>query len=209
MKIVVVADKTAESEILVKRTSAKLIIVTSMVEAMHFKDADAFILLTNNYNQSDLNHFNSKTVLLNSVNHTLADLKLPDNFLRMNAWATFISRESWEVCGDLERSQTLFDHLGWKFTIVADSPGFVAARVIAMIINEAYYALGENVSTKEEIDIAMKLGTNYPYGPFEWAEKIGLQNIHELLNKLSESNSLYKPAPSMEDALTVLKDSKK
>ncbi len=45
---------------------------------------------------------------------------------------------------------------------------------MAMIINEAWHALAEEVSTKNEIDTAMKLGTNYPYGPFEWAEKIGL-----------------------------------
>ena len=42
-----------------------------------------------------------------------------------------------------------------------------------MIINEAFLALQEGVSTKEEINTAMKLGTNYPLGPFEWVEKIG------------------------------------
>jgi 3-hydroxybutyryl-CoA dehydrogenase len=54
-----------------------------------------------------------------------------------------------------------------------------------MIVNEAFIALKEGVSTKEEIDIAMKLGTNYPYGPFEWAEKIGTERIKNLLSKLS------------------------
>jgi 3-hydroxyacyl-CoA dehydrogenase len=44
-----------------------------------------------------------------------------------------------------------------------------------MIINEAYFALEDNVSTKAETDIAMKLGTNYPYGPFEWGQLIGLK----------------------------------
>ena len=74
---------------------------------------------------------------------------------------------------------------------LADDYGFIAARIIAMIINEAYYALEENVSTKEQIDIAMKLGTNYPYGPFEWSEKIGLKNILSLLQKLSKQNNRY------------------
>ena len=67
-----------------------------------------------------------------------------------------------------------------------DDYGFIAARIIAMIINEAYYALQENVSTKQQIDIAMKLGTNYPYGPFEWSEKIGIEKIYLLLKKLSD-----------------------
>ena len=60
---------------------------------------------------------------------------------------------------------------------VPDVKGFISSRIVSMIINEAYFALEENVSTKEEIDIAMKLGTNYPYGPFEWSKKIGLKNI--------------------------------
>ena len=64
-----------------------------------------------------------------------------------------------------------------------------------MIINEAYFALEESISTKEEIDIAMKLGTNYPYGPFEWGKKIGLKNIRNLLYELTLEERRYQPAP--------------
>ena len=78
--------------------------------------------------------------------------------------------------------------------MVADEPGFISARVIAMIINEAYFALGDDISSKTEIDIAMKLGTNYPYGPFEWAELIGEENILSLLQKLAETDTRYQPA---------------
>ena len=67
-----------------------------------------------------------------------------------------------------------------------------------MIINEAYYALEENVSTKQQIDIAMKLGTNYPYGPFEWGEKIGIEKIYLLLKKLSAQNKRYTISHSLE-----------
>lgn len=56
---------------------------------------------------------------------------------------------------------------------VKDQIGFIAPRVIACIINEAYLALQEGVSTKDQIDLAMQLGTNYPLGPFAWADKIG------------------------------------
>ncbi len=58
-----------------------------------------------------------------------------------------------------------------------DEPGFVSARIVSMIINEAYFTLEAGTSTKEEIDIAMKLGTGYPFGPFEWGEMIGLSRI--------------------------------
>jgi 3-hydroxybutyryl-CoA dehydrogenase len=63
-----------------------------------------------------------------------------------------------------------------------------------MIINEAYLALGEGVSTPEEIDTAMKLGTNYPFGPIEWGSHIGLQNVVTLLHKLSVVQPRYTPA---------------
>ncbi|TMI92961.1 MAG: hypothetical protein E6H08_11285 [Bacteroidetes bacterium] len=75
-----------------------------------------------------------------------------------------------------------------------DVKGFISPRVVSMIINEAYFALEENVSKKEEIDIAMKLGTNYPYGPFEWSKKIGLKNIAALLTELSKTEKRYQPA---------------
>ncbi len=66
-----------------------------------------------------------------------------------------------------------------------------------MIINEAWYTLGDDISTKEEIDTAMKLGTNYPYGPFEWGEKIGIERIIELLESLAKTDSRYTVAPAL------------
>ena len=50
-----------------------------------------------------------------------------------------------------------------EFQIVKDRVGLVTPRVICMIINEAYFTLEEGTATREDIDLAMKLGTNYPY----------------------------------------------
>ena len=58
-------------------------------------------------------------------------------------------------------------------------------RTIAMIVNEAYFALGEKMATATAIDLAMKNGVNYPLGPIEWGEKIGLHNIAQLLEELN------------------------
>ena len=60
----------------------------------------------------------------------------------------------------------------------------VARRVISCIVNEAFLALSEGVATAEDIDQAMKLGANYPKGPFEWAEEIGVRGILETLDSL-------------------------
>jgi 3-hydroxybutyryl-CoA dehydrogenase len=74
----------------------------------------------------------------------------------------------------------------------------VAARVISMIINEAFFTIAEKVSTKDEIDLAIKLGTNYAYGPFEWLNKIGIQNIYQLLEILSINDKRYMVSPLLE-----------
>ncbi|MBI2730713.1 MAG: hypothetical protein HYX40_08180 [Sphingobacteriales bacterium] len=141
----------------------------------------------------------NKPVFINSVINSLKGLHLPDNFIRINAWPGFFERSVTEVAigyREQEQSvQTVFQLLQWPFQIVPDTPGMISARVISMIINEAYFALGEGVSTKKEIDVAMKLGTNYPLGPFEWCEKIGYSNIYKLLLKLSATNERYAIAP--------------
>ena len=124
--------------------------------------------------------------------------QLPMNAVRMNAWNSFLNRTSWEIASSETNHQIvaleILETIGRKGILVPNEPGLIAARVVAMIINEAYFALGDEVSSKVEIDTAMKLGTNYPFGPFEWAELIGLSKIVRLLQILSQSNDRYLPA---------------
>jgi 3-hydroxybutyryl-CoA dehydrogenase len=137
--------------------------------------------------------------LINSVTSTLKEINAPENILRINGWAGFLSRQNWEVAGSInEEAKVFFSSINKIYTTVPDEPGMIAARIISMIINEAYFALGEELSTKDEIDIAMKLGTNYPYGPFEWADKIGIKKIFQLLQKLSLEDKRYLPAPLLQ-----------
>jgi 3-hydroxybutyryl-CoA dehydrogenase len=79
----------------------------------------------------------------------------------------------------------------------------VSARVISTIINEAFLTVEENVSVEKEIDTAMKLGTNYPYGPFEWGEKIGLDKVVSLLEVLEKEQNRYKPCPLLKNKILV------
>jgi 3-hydroxybutyryl-CoA dehydrogenase len=62
--------------------------------------------------------------------------------------------------------------------------GLITPRVVCMIINEAFYTVQEGTATEGDIDQAMKLGTNYPMGPFEWCDKIGLADVYETLEAL-------------------------
>ena len=67
---------------------------------------------------------------------------------------------------------------------VADAPGLVVARTLAVIANEAWEAALHGVATTADIDLAMQLGTNYPVGPFEWTRRWGPEAVLEILDQL-------------------------
>lgn len=105
-----------------------------------------------------------------------------------NGFPTLFNREFLELCvlkkDDTADLESVCATLKTRFLVVDDRIGLVTPRVICMIINEAYYTVQEKTATRGDIDLAMKLGTNYPYGPFEWCEKIGLKHVYELLDAL-------------------------
>lgn len=119
----------------------------------------------------------------------------------MNAIPTFISQPVWEV-SLYRKFQTpdltaLMKKLGIGFVPVEDRVGLVKPRIIFMIINEACYTLQEGTATIADIDMGMKLGTNYPFGPFEWCDKIGVTQVFETLAALYEDtkDERYKICP--------------
>lgn len=135
-----------------------------------------------------------KPVLVNAVVDTAT--MLPFNCIRINGWGGFLKNEKMEMSGNTSMktiADNIMSQLQWKYHWVADEPGMIAPRVVAMIINEAYFGLQDGISSKEEIDVAMRLGTNYPFGPFEWAEKIGLKKIVKLLEALTATDARYSP----------------
>jgi 3-hydroxybutyryl-CoA dehydrogenase len=73
---------------------------------------------------------------------------------------------------------------GWTPRRMADAGGLVVARTIAMLINEAADAVLQGVCTQEAADAAMKLGVNYPAGPFEWLAAWDIQAVVTLLDHL-------------------------
>jgi 3-hydroxybutyryl-CoA dehydrogenase len=62
---------------------------------------------------------------------------------------------------------------------------YVFSRALIAILNEAALAFDDCVATKADIDTAMRLGTNYPRGPWEWVAKIGVENCRRLLQALN------------------------
>lgn len=134
------------------------------------------------------------TAFLSTVRITLmelakkADGPMACTVFGFNGFPTMFNREFLEVSllksDDQALLEKLCHDLETSYLVVDDRVAMVTPRVVCMVINEAYYTVQEGTATREDIDLAMKLGTNYPFGPFEWCELIGLKHVYELLEAL-------------------------
>lgn len=207
MRLVVLADEVLKEELLSngKTSETEIKWIDHVEEFAQQENVDGFIdlLFDATKKRIELLEDLSKPVIVNSVVDTVEEINAP--FVRINAWPGFLKRPLVEASCNTEplkeKSGKIFDCLNKKMEWVPDVPGFITARVIAMIVNEAWFALEEGISSKEEIDIAMRLGTNYPYGPFEWGKQIGLENVYALLDKLNKISKRYRPAELMKRQL--------
>lgn len=181
--------------------SAEVEIIQAQDEGSFLK-ADAGLYINLNENAAEINYDRIlKPLIVNSVVTTCKEINAP-SVCRINGWNGFLQRPVWEVAGNLSQEAAVFFSLCQKKIIpVRDEPGMISAKVLAMIINEAWFALEAGISTKEEIDIAMKLGTNYPMGPFEWGEKIGLLAIYRLLQKMAVTEKRYVPCKLLQSQI--------
>ncbi|HEY0955048.1 MAG TPA: 3-hydroxyacyl-CoA dehydrogenase [Roseateles sp.] len=100
-------------------------------------------------------------------------------------------------------------HLGWLSALgftprsMVDMPGLIVARTIAMLVNEAHDAVQQGVCSEEGADAAMKLGVNYPAGPFEWATLWGTRPIVDVLDRLDAyyRGERYRVSPYLRNTL--------
>jgi len=147
--------------------------------------------------------FKGKAVFLNAVLFSLqsvAEKGLP-TLLGFNGHPTFFKRQILEVSSMSDENsrlvKELLQPLNIEYELVDDRVGMVTPWIIGMIINEAFYTLMEDVASRKDIDLGMKLGTNYPMGPFEWVEKWGISNVFLLLEALYQDthDERYKICP--------------
>jgi 3-hydroxybutyryl-CoA dehydrogenase len=194
MQVVFLGEDEQWEELSKSIVDNECIRVHSIIE-FYAQEAEIYLYAKEDFTQLDFTKIN-KPLLIHCVTQTLEELNTPKNVLRINGWQTFLQRPVWEIVGTITPKiiETLSTFLQKKIISVPDEVGFATAKIVSMIINEAYFALEDEVSSKSEIDIAMKLGTNYPYGPFEWAKKIGEKNIYNLLQTLSVHQKKYTPS---------------
>ena len=130
------------------------------------------------------------------------DQQAKSTVVGVNFLPTFINKPLTEASslGNVINKQTLDwfeNHLGLAFELVGERVGMVVPRVVCMLINEGFFALQERTATQADIDKSMKLGTNYPFGVFEWSERIGIKNVYETLLSVYEDtqDERYKICP--------------
>jgi 3-hydroxybutyryl-CoA dehydrogenase len=198
MDILVIASESQKHELISNGTNEN--VALNWTEDLHLvtqKNYDVIIdlLFENDPDRIDILQRQQSLVIINSVMDTLSQTS--HSFVRINGWDGFLSAPLVEAsCTDdslKEKAERSLGYFNKKIEWLPDQAGFITPRVISMIINEAFLAMEEGVSSEEEINTAMKLGTNYPYGPFEWAEKIGVHKVSALLTRLSAVHPHYAP----------------
>jgi 3-hydroxybutyryl-CoA dehydrogenase len=136
--------------------------------------------------------------------HMASWMKHPGRIVGFATFYPLKERKSIEVAGGLRTSdkalseaEELLRSLGKQTIRVKDTAGLTFPRILSLIINEAARSLEEGVASAEEIDVAMRLGVNYPQGPLRWADQIGLDDVLAVLEGLKgeTGDDRYRPAP--------------
>jgi len=91
-------------------------------------------------------------------------------------------------------AEELFASIGQRTILVEPHPGLFLGRVVASIVNEAVAAVEEGVASADDVDTAMRLGTNYPIGPIAWGREIGGGRLARILSRVAaEDGEAFAP----------------
>ncbi|AST91787.1 MULTISPECIES: 3-hydroxyacyl-CoA dehydrogenase [Sutcliffiella] len=181
-----------EADLIIEAVPEKIEIKKNVFETFDKKAPPSCIFATNTSTMSptEIGSFTSR----------------PDKVIAMHFFNPVHKMKLVEIVRGLETSEStaeeirnVAEKMGKETVVVNEFPGFVTSRISALVGNEAFYMLQEGVGTPEEIDKAIKLGLNYPMGPFELGDLVGLDvrlnNLKYLHEKLGEK---YRPAPLLE-----------
>lgn len=137
--------------------------------------------IENNVGRNTIIATNSSTHVITELT---ADLQYKDRCVSFHFLTPEADARVVEVVKGLYTSQEIYDNtlkfaqlIGKKVVTVKESPGIISTRLFVPLINEACEILMEGVGTMEDIDLTMRAGYGLPLGPFEMADKIGLDKI--------------------------------
>ncbi|MGH7797692.1 MAG: 3-hydroxyacyl-CoA dehydrogenase family protein [Candidatus Binatia bacterium] len=144
--------------------------------------------------------------------HLSSWVKHPERIVGFATFFPLKDRKLIELAGGLRTSESaakqaeeLFRSLGKETVRVKDTAGLTFPRILSLIINEAARSLEEGVASADEIDVAMRLGVNYPQGPLRWADQIGLEDVLAVLEGLEREtgDDRYRTAPLLKKLVTA------
>jgi 3-hydroxybutyryl-CoA dehydrogenase len=166
----------------------------------------------------DENNSAQIAVLTSSLSVSVSELgshsKHPERLIGIGLYDTVSKAKMIEIAPSkitdaaiLKNAESILNSAGINYSIVPDKVGLVFPRVLSMIINEAAEVYAQQIATKEDIDTAMKLGTNYPFGPLEWADRIGIDTVYNILTALQNDSgeARYAPHPLLKEMATTKK----
>jgi 3-hydroxybutyryl-CoA dehydrogenase len=102
----------------------------------------------------------------------------------------------------VDAAEGFFAGLGFACEWVGDAPGLVLGRIVAQLVNEAAFAIGEVVGSARDVDTGLELGLSHPRGPVAWSEAIGLPHVLAILDGLWDERreERYRAAPLLRRA---------
>jgi 3-hydroxybutyryl-CoA dehydrogenase len=82
-------------------------------------------------------------------------------------------------------------------SVIEDTPGLILTRTVVRLVNEAADLVGRGIASAEDVDLAMRYGANYPIGPLEWGDRVGVGPVCEILDDLEDyyRDGRYRPSP--------------
>ena len=141
-------------------------------------EADGFVLY-----RTDGRTATARAAATGIANTVLVDLSLDP------ATASRIAIAVADQAGDHAAASAagLLQAAGYAVSKIDDAPGMIVMRTVAMLANEAADAVNQGVCSASDCDLAMRKGVNYPLGPLEWAEQIGLAEVARVLDRLAQA----------------------
>ena len=138
-----------------------------------------------------------------SLTEMASATKRPDKFIGTHFFNPVPVMKLLEIIKGYETSdETLQIALEWgkkigkDCIIVNEAPAFVVNRILCTMLNEAFFVMGENLASAEDIDKGMVLGCNHPIGPLALADLVGLETLLRVIEGLNkELGDKYRPAP--------------
>lgn len=139
-----------------------------------------------------------------SITEIAAATNRPDRIIGLNFTHPVVKRQLVQIIRGFktsdktyEMSRLLVEKMGKTSIQVFESPGYVTIRLMMPLLNEAMNLIVEGVASAEDVDKAMKLGFDFPYGPLEMADRMGLDAVLRVTDTLYKEygDAKYRPAP--------------